>query len=301
MSSTVVVPQLDRIQYFAGEQLTAADLNYGLDVDDTLRWLHNRTLHGWGIATGLGVTGSVAGRSVTVAPGMAIDSAGREIILAKSVVQAIPSLPSGSPETLYYLAASYLPTGGQNVVKQRTGICRGSGAVRLANDPLLTWQLPTQIVQGEQIILAGVWINNCSISRAVSSAPRRMLTPPKKPSVASGQVSAESIVWTPIEAGGSVTGFSAAVDTSAAQFQSTPQYLAEIVGENYLATGFGPLLAVAHVSVADASPTAFTLRALLLEGTAGVPVNPPPLRNAQTGIQIIQQLGWQIAWMGVAS
>ena len=301
MSSTVTVPQFDRIAYFDGEQLTADDLNAAQQIENTLRWLHNRTLHGWGIATGLSVTGSVGGRSVTVEPGMAIDIAGREIILAKAVVKGIPSLAGGMPQTLFYLTASYQPDSAQNVVAQRIGICAGGGAVRLANDPRIEWQGPQAVVKGEQIILAGVWINNCAISRAVSAAPRRPLVAPSKPSVSSGQVSAAGIQWVPFPAGPVAAGFTAAVDTSAAQFHSTPQYVAQIVGENYLASNPGPLLAVPQVSISGPSPTGFTLQAVFPESNAGVPVNPASLRNPQTGVQIIKSLGWQIAWMGVES
>jgi len=301
MSSKVVIPQFDRINYFDGEQLTAEDLNTAQLIDNDLRWLHNRTLHGWGIATGLGVTGKIGGRSVTIAPGMAIDVAGREIILAKAVVQGIPSLTGGSPETLFYLTASYQPDSVQAVVTKRPGVCHSGGAVRLANDPLVQWQLPTTVLQGDQIILAGVWIKSCAISRAISTAPRRPVVPANGPSVASGQVSAASIQWLPFQAGSAVAGFTAAVDTSALQFQSTPQYLAQITGDNYLPTSPGPLLAVPQVSVTNASPTGFTLQALLPQATAGVPVNPPAILDPQTGPQIFTSLGWQIAFNAAMS
>jgi hypothetical protein len=299
MSSGVVVPQIDRITYFSGELLTADDLSSAQLIESEMRWLHNRTMHGWGIATGLGVTSNKGARSVSISPGLAVDILGREIILADDLVKGIPSLAGGSPETMFYLTASYQADSAQKVLTRRAGICQPGGAVRLSNDPLIEWRTSATVMQGEQIILAAVWVNNCKISRAISGAPRRSLIPPKKPSVSSGQVSASNIAWTPWLAGQTVAGFTAAVDTSTAQFQDTPQFVTQIVGENYLPSSPGPLLVVPQTLISGASASGFTLRVLLPESNAGVPVNPPVVRDAQTGPAILKALGWQIAWMGV--
>ena len=70
-----------RVNYFPGRLLTADDLAAEQAATRDSRWLHNRLLHGDGVATGLDVT--VEDGSVHVSPGMAIDALGREVILTQ--------------------------------------------------------------------------------------------------------------------------------------------------------------------------------------------------------------------------
>jgi hypothetical protein len=81
-----------RVNYFPGRLLTASDLAAEQAQARERQWLHNRALHGDGIAAGLEVT--VEWNTVHVAPGVAIDVLGREIVLtaprsvdARSVVR----------------------------------------------------------------------------------------------------------------------------------------------------------------------------------------------------------------------
>src|SRR5712672_3146475 len=64
---------LDRTRFFAGQLLTEADLN-----NDQSYWLaksrlHNRYLHGWGVACGLQVVCGPCDGWVTIKTGYAID------------------------------------------------------------------------------------------------------------------------------------------------------------------------------------------------------------------------------------
>jgi hypothetical protein len=299
MSSSLQLPNIERINFFDGERLTAEDLNALDQAQNELRWLHTRLLHGWGIAAGFGVTGKTGRLSVTIAPGMAVDGAGREIILNSPMKLGIPVI-SSSTEVMYYLTAAYQADSAQPVLEQRDGVCAQGGAARYANGPLIQWQAAAGLVAGLQVILAAVWIRNCKLSRDVSGAPRRMIAPPSTPPVASGQTAAATTIWTLWTSGATVLGFTAQVDTSAAQFSAVPQYVAQLVGENFLASPPGPLLAVAQTSIANPTATGFTFQAALVPATAGVPVNPPVLLGAQ-GPSILQSLGWQIAWLGVQS
>ena len=81
-----------RVNYFPGRLLTASDLAAEQAQARERHWLHNRALHGDGIAAGLEVT--VEWNTVHVSPGVAIDVLGREIVLtaprsvdARSVVR----------------------------------------------------------------------------------------------------------------------------------------------------------------------------------------------------------------------
>jgi hypothetical protein len=70
-----------RMNYFPGRVLTADDLAAEQAQTRARLWLHNRVLHGVGIATGLEVTAER--NTLLVAPGVAIDALGREIVLTE--------------------------------------------------------------------------------------------------------------------------------------------------------------------------------------------------------------------------
>jgi hypothetical protein len=73
---------MERIRFFNGQILTAADFETDQEYHLQMRRLHNRMLHGFGVVDGLGV--SVADgtdAAVVVSPGFALDRRGREIIV----------------------------------------------------------------------------------------------------------------------------------------------------------------------------------------------------------------------------
>jgi hypothetical protein len=83
-------PSLNRLNYFHGQVL-------GIDEFKTeqiyfLEKLrrHNRYLHGWGVVNGFDV--SVRATIVVVEPGVAIDCAGNEILLAEKMQCPIPKV-----------------------------------------------------------------------------------------------------------------------------------------------------------------------------------------------------------------
>src|SRR5829696_7000623 len=92
MSTAQDIPELERIQFFTGQRLTAGDLSELQRANRELRWLHNRSLHGWGMGIGFGVTGERGETAVTVTPGYAIDCRGREIILTETMTLAVPAV-----------------------------------------------------------------------------------------------------------------------------------------------------------------------------------------------------------------
>src|SRR5688572_33281464 len=123
------LPDLDRPAFFDGQRLTAADLAAAQAYARELRWLHNRALHGWGIAFGYGVSGKRGERLVLVEPGYALDRLGRDLVLERAVERAVP--PDAGPTT-YYLTVSY--TDDEHLEpEQRAGACGTSGAVRLVD------------------------------------------------------------------------------------------------------------------------------------------------------------------------
>ncbi len=84
-----------RLHYFDGQFLKADDFTdeQSYHVDRQRR--HNRLFHTPGIAEGLAVTADQGAREVTVAPGTAVDGAGRQIVLPQSRTVAISEALKG--------------------------------------------------------------------------------------------------------------------------------------------------------------------------------------------------------------
>src|ERR1041384_5490163 len=96
-----------RIAYREGQLLTAHDLRAEKFDEDRLRWLHVTGLHAtWGIVSGLTVSGNSGDRTLTIAPGYAIDNEGRDLLLAGETEFPLPDVLM--PTTLV-LVVSYQP------------------------------------------------------------------------------------------------------------------------------------------------------------------------------------------------
>jgi hypothetical protein len=107
-----------------------------------------------------------------------------------------------------------------------------------------------------------------------------------------GQLDPSTLTWSPWTVGTTAVGLTANIDTSAANFQSTPAYVAQIVGARTLASP--ETIIVDWVTVASPSPTGFTLQ---LAVPAIGPANPDAIRDPSSGL--MAQLNWQISWLGV--
>ena len=104
---------LERVEFFNGERLFAADLQTLEEFQREMRWLHNKSLHQPGVASGFAVSGEKGDRQVLVQPGYALDSDGREIVLTElQHTEAVPPVAddgAGNPVT-FYLTVSYPAT-----------------------------------------------------------------------------------------------------------------------------------------------------------------------------------------------
>jgi hypothetical protein len=301
MADTVDVPSLERVVFFTGQRLTAADLAALQRAHRELRWLHNRSLHNWGIGIGLAVTGERGDSVVTVSPGYGIDCLGREIILTAPRTLTVPAVAAapGGGEAIFYLTAVYVPDEDQNVAQKRPGVCLPEGTVRLTEEPGLEWRQSDELNEGRELILAQAWIQNCRLSRPLSLSARRDARPSQQPYIAAGQTKVGDTDWSLWVLGPETVGFEVTVDTSDARFRGTPRYVAHIAGDRYLATQPGPLVAVALTNVVDATPVHFTMQALLPPNLGGN-INPPALYDETDAVDIVKmQLGWHVVWMGI--
>jgi hypothetical protein len=85
---------LRRPGFFAGQLLTAEDLSLEQEYIREKQKRHNRMLHGFGIVSGLRV--SIAGGNVVIAPGLALDCEGNELVVTAEPPK-VPLNAAGAP------------------------------------------------------------------------------------------------------------------------------------------------------------------------------------------------------------
>ena len=315
---------LERIQFFNGERLFASDLQALEAFNREMRWLHNQSLHQAGVGSGFQVLGNLGDRQVTISPGYALDSCGREIILTENKVFPIPPVAdNGSGGSVFYdLTISYPNDSDLTPSEIRDGICMPAGVVRLREQPVFCWvrlsddpsnrqpvdaRLKSWIKTGLFIVLTQVEIFNCQLKQPVSTVQRRNARPAKQPKIACGSQMG-GLLWslpTPVGASGTATGMSFAsysyalnVDTSAAAFQATPFYVARLIGPRQFMTAVGlqggssPFFADALVNIISPTPKGFVAQAFPIY--AGGNVSLPS--DITAAVQ-----SWNVGWMGVES
>jgi hypothetical protein len=294
------VPDLERVVFFSGQRLAAADLAALERRQRELRWLHNRNLHAWGVASGLGVSGRRGETTVRIDPGYGTDAVGREIFLAEAVTKDVPAVAAESgSDAVFYLVAVYLPDSRQEVVETREGVCHPAGAVRLGDRPLLDWRSPAQVDESRHLVLARIWVRNCRLNRDVCTKVRRDVRPSLQPYVATGRTEPGATEWTPWTVQGQMVGVFTTVVTSAARFHTTPRYLFELAGDRYLEAPPGPLLAAPVMALAAATANRFQVR-VLLPKVGGSIVNPAALRKPTTTPDLLRErMRWSVQWVGL--
>jgi hypothetical protein len=297
--SAASIPDLKRIEFFSGQRLTAQDLTDLQSANRELRWLHNRSLHGWGIGTGYAVVGEAGDTAVTIAPGYAVDCVGRELILTEPVTMPVPAVAGDSaggkvvPAT-FYLTISYLGDTGQSTVESRPGVCLPGGTVRLTEGPLIQWQRFADVRDGLNVILAEASVLNCQLNAPLGLDVRRPARPPQQPYINAGQVPPAAITWTQIP-----FGIQAHVDTSPAQFGATPAYFMHVMGPRivFVPSPVGKsYFLVAVPIVGNPTPAGFNCDVLLLQiSDVGTVV----AVDAADIPALIPELKWTIVWMGI--
>jgi len=306
------VPELVRPEFFDGQLLDAADLTAVQDFHRELRWLHNRALHGWGIAAGFVVAGAKGARVVRVAPGYALDCLGHDIVLARAVELPVPPVAGGAggAPVRYYLTASYAADEQLASLETREGACEGGGAVRRAEAPRLRWQRVADVTpeqryrRGLDIILATALVESCRLAKPLSAAERRDARPAAQPYVAAGQTPAGATPWRFAPSSGTPIGVETVVDTSGAGFRTAPVYTATVLGSRVVASpggAGGGRLADGFAEIADPTPTAFRLRLTMPRDVSMPPytLNPSPMFTKALLDTLEKKLAWSVAWMGV--
>jgi hypothetical protein len=308
---------LERIQFFNGQRLFAADLQTLEAFNREMRWLHNQSLHQPGVGSGYAVAGNAGDRQVTISPGYALDSLGREIILTETLTQPIPTVAdNGSGGSVFYLlTVSYPDDTDLKPSETRAGICSQPGVVRLREEPVFCWvrlndndtnrqpvdpNLKLRIGKGLFIVLCQIEVFNCQLKQPVSSVQRRYAVPAKQPRIACGVET--TTIWTPQPAptdkvpdlsgiGGLM--LTAKIHTAAAGFQATPCHVARLIGPRFFSAG-------------APSSTSFT------DALISLTTNPAPTPQdftiqifpfCDSGLVLVADVvaAWQVAWMGIES
>jgi hypothetical protein len=310
------IPILARPAFFSGQQLRAADLDAVTAYHRELSWLHNRSLHNWGIATGYSVTGAVGESRVVVSPGYALDCQGRELILTEARELPVPAVAGdaeGNPAS-YFLTASWLDDADLDA-EIRTGLCGTSGAVRRPETADLRWQDPDDRLSGSgfrpglDVVLASVQVQRCRLAADVSAAERRNAMPEEIPYVFSGQTAAGSTGWRLWPDDTDPIGVVTTVSTAAGGFGATPRYQAHVVGTRVFTDGIEGARTVVvdgYAHVAGAGAAGFELRVVLpVDGVTGrddvaAVVNPADVVHAAAFPgRLTGELAWHVVWVGV--
>ena len=111
---------LERTSFHAGQLLTAEDLTREQEYFRNKQRRHNRTLHGFGVVSGLRVT--IAGGKIVVDSGIALDCEGNEIVVGTP--QELPPLSSASSRVAY-VSISYHDEVCEKTVTESFEICFG--------------------------------------------------------------------------------------------------------------------------------------------------------------------------------
>jgi hypothetical protein len=140
-----------RLNYYDHQFLRVPDFTDEQNYNLSMRRLHNSALHTWGIVQGLGVVAASGGTgtAVTVSAGFALDSAGREIVLAADTNLELGGVAAGT--TLYITIAydeqpSDPPTDGGS----------GSERTRITEAPKLSFSGTAPADASTTLILAKV-------------------------------------------------------------------------------------------------------------------------------------------------
>jgi hypothetical protein len=307
MSAYSRIPPLERPSFFPGERLAASDLDAVQRYHRTLRWLHNRAMHDWGVALGLAVSGERGEKTVRVTPGLAVDRAGREVLLAEPTTLQVPALAgtaAGEPVDLY-LTASYLDDDALTP-ETRGGECGAAGAVRYAERCALRFQRPasfagTDWVSGVDLVLASIKVRDCKLAAAVAAGDRREIAPPS-PHVAAGSTTPGDTPWELwTNFAGVVVGVRTRVSTAHAGFIDVPRYQARVGGRTLHGSGSTAIRVDGYVQIEDATANAFTCGVLLPQGSTGSePLNPTGMVLTSSFMATLSTvLEWHVVWMGV--
>jgi hypothetical protein len=303
-----------------------------------MRWLHNRSLHQPGVGNGFAVYGKRGDRQVLIGPGYATDSLGREITLTEQFVDPIPPVAGNQGKSIFFdLTVSYPDDSTLEEAERREGICVDRGVVRLREEPVFCWvelageqlapkkqKLKAELEAGLKIRLARIEVLNCELYSDVSIDQRQNARPPLTPYIFSNTESLDpaSVFAGPLTLQNLPESvlpllILGNIDTSAAEFLTTPEYRAHFVGGRriFLNTTSPNLIQVAtfdQFQINVQRRASFDFADLVL--VIGIGQNPVDLNikdvlddagHVKPNVRRIDEVvrlmlaSWQVVWMGI--
>ncbi len=312
---------LERVEFFNGERLFAADLQTLEEFQREMRWLHNKSLHQPGVASGFAVAGEKGDRQVTVQPGYALDSSGREIVLTEANhIETVPPVAddgAGNPVT-FYLTVSYPATLVATQNQQADCLSDPPGAVRLSEVPVFCWvrlnstasaTLLQQIETGDRILLATAQVLNCQLYQPITLSQRRNAKPGVHPYIFSAQADLpwvkDKVTFQNTQFGIQLINlkdnkFSFPIDTSAAGFRTLPCYFANLIGDRTieLTATAGQVTVEPLLGISAPDLAVFHVSLMIPAGLLGG-ANLAAVATRLNDLQDQGKLNWAIEWLGV--
>lgn len=264
-----------RIQWLDGQALEAADLTAHAERERLARRLHTSVVHAtWGVAIGFGVVGGSRQTSeVVVAPGLAYDVLGREIISARTLRLSGPRAPRDGADHWADLVIRWADPEDLRAGRDPAGRCAGAavyeerplvrwvdaGPVRrnASGAPVPTTRLGAGVRLGIDVPLARFVLAADGTLGEADLATRRVAHGRVRPHIAAGTVRQGTADIT-----GDHRWWSVRVDTAVGGFQSgATSYFASLGAHPWgESSGFG------SATTSDGSSARQTLAALLPVG-----------------------------------
>ncbi|MDQ1450757.1 MAG: hypothetical protein QOK38_623 [Acidobacteriaceae bacterium] len=208
----------DRVTYREGQLMTGRDLQDDAGTNQRLRRLHTRYLHDtWGIALGFTVSAQTGDDSIHVGSGLALDTAGREILLGKDLSLPVPNTTSA---TRLMLVATYQGNEAYRNLKDLGTICFAGGLDPRLEQPVFAWRTQDTLAAGADVPLAAASVMQGALTAPPDLSVRRYADQMTRPHIGFG-----SFDFHPTRSDRYVH---ATVDTTDSGFSSTPQYFARL-------------------------------------------------------------------------
>lgn len=300
----------NRIEYYAGQKLTADDLRDDLTFETRLRQMNLVAQHNtWGVALGYEIFRSRDFESLVIGPGVAYDCFGRDIVSSEPILVPAPVLPPHQTSGWFDLVICYLTT------EELMQTCDPACADRRER-PAWRWvyagaseappfelgegirpgvDIPVMRVLVQNVTGQDVWITRLDYST------RRKVQAMTRPHIASGQETLtpsfnhELFCW------------EASISTWEGRFSQTPHYFAslaaypfdELEHKRYLP---GPLL-----SIHEPTPFQFTLHIRLMAAVfpEQAHINIPTIETILQQFKVDDQtfMSWEftVNWFGMES
>lgn len=167
---------IKRLNYFTHQFLREQDFKDEQAYHLEMRRRHNRSLHGWGVVTGLEVQ-KKGEREITVSPGMAIDKEGRELVLPEAVTRDFGSFERSSH---VYVTIAYAERWDEADHQAAGGV---EGYTRLTESPEIKETKQDPAKDGSVVTLARVHVNDVGhVHRIETDASVRKHVGPTNPS-----------------------------------------------------------------------------------------------------------------------